>query len=338
MRGHDGRAVPQGVRPVGPAGVRGRPRGHPQPVHGPDLAGPQDGGQPHPRHPRQAPAQEDRARPRPNPSTCSPCGASATASSRRGLPDLRVRLPPPTGRRHGVGRPLRLEAPTPLVSARAGAHQHPAPTVPSPPDSADGPTVPYTRGGDGARPNRRHRLMTPTGRARDARPEGATMPSDRDRLEVTGPEAPLRVVAIAAGGALGTLARYGADRALVGVRRRVPVGHLPRQHGRLVAARRSSDPGGRAVAADPLRAAVRRHRLLRGFTTFSTLAVEAAQRAQHGRVGRGHRLPGRLTGGGSRRRHGRASTVARGRLLPVPRSRPLPDPDDTGAPRAPARP
>ena len=42
-QGQAGRPLPQGVRPPGPAGVRGRSRGHPPEVHGADLAGPQDG-------------------------------------------------------------------------------------------------------------------------------------------------------------------------------------------------------------------------------------------------------------------------------------------------------
>ncbi len=143
------------------------------------------------------------------------------------------------------------------------------------------------------------------------------------------PEAPLRLAAIAVGGALGTLARYATDRALVVSSTGFPWATF------------AVNVTGSFVLGLVLTLVVERWpptRFVRpfaaigfcgGFTTFSTLAVETAQRAQHGHVAvaAGY-VVASLAAGAVAAMVGMA--VARGRLLPVPRSRPLPDPDDTG--------
>ena len=135
----------------------------------------------------------------------------------------------------------------------------------------------------------------------------------------------LRVVAIALGGALGTLARYGADRALV-----------PRPSG-VPWATFTVNVAGSLLLGLIVTLVVERWpptRFVRpfaaigfcgGFTTFSTLAVEVDQRVQHGHAliavaylvvtvvaGLGAALVG--------------MTVARGRLLPAVGAAPI-DPD-----------
>ena len=130
------------------------------------------------------------------------------------------------------------------------------------------------------------------------------------------PEAPLRLAAIAVGGALGTLARYATDRALVVSSTGFPWATF------------AVNVTGSFVLGRYVRpfAAIG---FCGGFTTFSTLAVETAQRAQHGHVAvaAGY-VVASLAAGAVAAMVGMA--VALGRLLPVPRSRPLPDPDDTG--------
>jgi len=72
-----------------------------------------------------------------------------------------------------------------------------------------------------------------------------------------------------------------------------------------------------------------------GFTTFSTLAVEATQRVQHGRAGLAAAyVVASLAAGVLAATVG--MTLGRGRLLPVPRDRPVPDPDDLGSLSPPA--
>jgi len=142
-------------------------------------------------------------------------------------------------------------------------------------------------------------------------------------------EPALRIGAIASGGALGTLARYGADRALVPDATGFPwatftvnvvgsllVGLLVT----LVVERWSPTRYVRPFAVIGF---------CGGFTTFSTLAVEVAQRSQHGRVSLavGY-LVASLVAGVVAAALGMA--LARGRILPVPRDRPVPDPDDLG--------
>jgi CrcB protein len=137
------------------------------------------------------------------------------------------------------------------------------------------------------------------------------------------------LAAIAAGGALGTLARYGTDRALVPSSSGFPWATF------------TVNVSGSLLLGLIVTLVVERWpptRFVRpfaaigfcgGFTTFSTLAVEASQRAQHGRVGlaAGYVVASLIAGvlaaaGGM--------ALARGRLLPVPRDRPVPDPDDLG--------
>jgi len=143
------------------------------------------------------------------------------------------------------------------------------------------------------------------------------------------PEAPLRVAVIAAGGALGTLARYGTDRVLV-----VSPAGFPW-------ATFAVNVTGSFVLGLVVTLVVERWpptRYVRpfaaigfcgGFTTFSTLAVETVQRTQHGHVGlaAGYVMAS-LAAGVVAVTIGMA--LARGRILPVPRDRPVPDPDDLG--------
>ena len=155
------------------------------------------------------------------------------------------------------------------------------------------------------------------------------MPSTGPGRRPSLPEAPLRVAAIAVGGALGTLARYGTDRAIVVSPTGFPwatfavnvtgsflLGLIVT----LVVERRPPTRFVRPFAAIGF---------CGGFTTFSTLAAETAQRAQHGHVARaaGYVLAS-LGAGLAAAVLGMA--VARGRVLPVPRDRPVPDPDDLG--------
>ena len=144
------------------------------------------------------------------------------------------------------------------------------------------------------------------------------------------PEYPLRLAAIAVGGSLGTLARYATDRTLVSA----PLGFPWSTFAVNVA--------GSFVLGLIVTLVVERWpptRFVRpfaaigfcgGFTTFSTLAVEATQRVQHGRAGLAVAyLVASLIAGVLAATVG--MTLARGRLLPVPRDRPVPDPDDLGS-------
>ncbi len=127
----------------------------------------------------------------------------------------------------------------------------------------------------------------------------------------------LRIGAIAAGGALGTLARYGTDRALVADPAGFPwatftvnvVGSL--LVGLIVTLVVERWPPTRYVR--PFAAIG----FCGGFTTFSTLAVEVAQRSQHGRIGlaAGY-LVASLVAGVAAAVLGMA--LARGRVLPIP--------------------
>ena len=142
-------------------------------------------------------------------------------------------------------------------------------------------------------------------------------------------EAPLRLGAIAVGGALGTLARYGADRALVTTVRGFPWATFAVNVtgsfllGLIVTLVVERWPPTRFVR--PFAAIG----FCGGFTTFSTLAVEAAQRAQHGQVGLAAAyVVASVVAGAAAALVGMA--LARGRILPIPRDRPVPDPDDVG--------
>ena len=133
------------------------------------------------------------------------------------------------------------------------------------------------------------------------------------------------IAAIAVGGGLGTLARYGLERAVVTAADGFPWATLVVNVlgslllGVVVTLVSERWPGDRYLR--PLVAVG----FCGGFTTFSTLAVEIDQRIQHGHgaqavvylvvtlaAGLGAALVG--------------MTVARGRLLPLARA-PLPDPD-----------
>ncbi len=137
-----------------------------------------------------------------------------------------------------------------------------------------------------------------------------------------------RIVAIAVGGSLGTLARYGVERSLA-----VPTAQFPW-------ATFLVNVAGSFLLGVVITLVVERWpptRFVRpfaaigfcgGFTTFSTLAVEVAQRGQHGHLGlaAGY-LAASLVFGIAAALLG--TVAARGRLLP-PRGASIPDPDDTG--------
>ncbi len=156
------------------------------------------------------------------------------------------------------------------------------------------------------------------------------MPSPGAGPRPSVPQAPLRLVAIAVGGALGTLARYGTDRAVV-----VSAAGFPW-------ATFAVNVTGSFILGLIMTLVVERWpptRFVRpfaaigfcgGFTTFSTLAVETAQRARHGHVAlaAGY-VAATLVAGVAAAMLGMA--VARGRLLPATRNQPIPDPDDLGS-------
>jgi len=155
-------------------------------------------------------------------------------------------------------------------------------------------------------------------------PRHRTDPSDRGRQPA------VRTAAIALGGSLGTLARYGVDRALAGPPLGMPWSTL------------AVNVTGSLVLGLVVTLVVERWpptRYVRpfaaigfcgGFTTFSTMVVEAVQRGQHGRaslaavyllVSTAAGLVAAAAG----------MAVARGRLLPAIGAGPRPDPDTLGS-------
>jgi fluoride exporter len=171
--------------------------------------------------------------------------------------------------------------------------------------------------------------MIPAGTEGAAQPEAAMVPADRSGAGDRLPEPAVRVAAIAAGGSLGTLARYGVGRALVPA----PLG--------FPWATFAVNVAGSFLLGFILILVVERWpptRFVRplavigfcgGFTTFSTLAVEIAQRGQHGRVGiAALYLVASLAAGLVAVVLG--MTVARTGIGPPPGDRSIPDPDDLG--------
>ncbi len=142
-------------------------------------------------------------------------------------------------------------------------------------------------------------------------------------------EVSLRLGAIAAGGAAGTLARYGVERALTG-----PGDHFPW-------ATFSVNVVGSFLLGAIVTLVVERWPTTRfvrpfaaigfcgGFTTFSTMIVEAVQRGQHGHLAlAGGYLAASLVAGVAAAALG---MVLAGRQLARPEGGPIPDPDDVGA-------
>jgi CrcB protein len=143
------------------------------------------------------------------------------------------------------------------------------------------------------------------------------------------PEPPLRILAIAGGGALGTLARYGVVRNLPTATLRFPWPTL------------SVNVAGSFLVGVIVTLVVERWpptRFVRpfaaigfcgGFTTFSTMAVEAVQRGQHGLVGlaAAYLVVSLVSGLVAA---GLGITLVRGRILAVGGDRSIPDPDDLG--------
>jgi CrcB protein len=142
------------------------------------------------------------------------------------------------------------------------------------------------------------------------------------------PERPVRILAIAAGGSLGTLARYGLERALGPSALGFPWPTL------------LANVFGSLLLGLAVTLLVERWpptRFVRpfvaigfcgGFTTFSTMAVEATQLGRHGRVGLASLYLIATIGAGL---VAGAMGIGLARLgLPVTRRRPIPDPDDVG--------
>lgn len=140
---------------------------------------------------------------------------------------------------------------------------------------------------------------------------------------------PVRLLAIAAGGALGTLARYGVDRGVppsplgfpwstftVNVTGSLLLGLIVT----LVVERWPPTRYVRPFAAIGF---------CGGYTTFSTFVVEAALLTQHGHAGGAVLyVAASVVAGLAAAIVGMA--LARGRLLPLLRLGPIPDPDDVG--------
>ncbi len=151
------------------------------------------------------------------------------------------------------------------------------------------------------------------------------MPAARNAARGILPEPALRIAAIAIGGSLGTLARYGVERWLAGPPLAFPWPTF------------AVNVAGSFVLGLIVTLVVERWpptRFVRpfaaigfcgGFTTFSTMAVESVLRIQHGRAGLavGY-LAASLVAGVTACVVGMA--VARGRL--VRSAGPIPDPDD----------
>ena len=147
-------------------------------------------------------------------------------------------------------------------------------------------------------------------------------------FDTAGHEPLVRAAAIAGGGALGTLARYGVARALV------PTLGFPWDTF-LVNVAGSFVLGVIVVLVVERWSPTRYVRpfvaigFCGGFTTFSTMVVQAAQLGQHHRAGvAAAYLLASLAAGLVAAAAGMG--VARGRLLPGAGERAIPDPDDVG--------
>lgn len=161
------------------------------------------------------------------------------------------------------------------------------------------------------------------------------MPADTTVGHPQTSEGPWRVAAIAAGGALGTLARYGVERTLA------VSGHSFPWPTFVV------NVAGSFLLGVIITLVVERWpptRFVRpfaaigfcgGFTTFSTMVVEAALRGQHGQIAlAGGYLAASLVAGVAAAILGMAT--ARGRF--VRRGEPIPDPDDVDMFQSPGAP
>ncbi len=149
---------------------------------------------------------------------------------------------------------------------------------------------------------------------------------ERSRHGTPRPHGPWALVAIAAGGALGTLCRYGVERGLS-----TPPDHFP--WATLIV-----NVVGSFLLGAVLTLVVERwptDRFLRpfaavgfcgGFTTFSTLAVEVDQRVQHGMTGlaAAYVVLSLFLGLGAALA---GITLVRGRILPAIWATEIPDPD-----------
>ncbi len=155
------------------------------------------------------------------------------------------------------------------------------------------------------------------------------VPAARSGVDHRLPEPPIRIAAIAAGGALGTLARYGIDRWLVPAPLGFPWPTLVVNVlgsfvlGLIMTLMVDRWPPNRFVR--PFAAIG----FCGGFTTFSAMALEVAQRGQHGRVGAAG-LYLVVSVGAAVIAVALGMVAARGRLRPRPGDASVPDPDALG--------
>jgi CrcB protein len=160
-----------------------------------------------------------------------------------------------------------------------------------------------------------------------ARPEGETVPRVKTGTAVPA-ELWLRIAAIAVGGSLGTLARYGLEQALAPPALGLPWPTL------LVNTAGSLFLGALITLIVERWSPTRFVRPLvaigfcGGFTTFSTMVVEVSQLGRHGRVGLASLYLAVSLGAGILAA-AFGIGLARWRR-PVAGRRPIPDPDDLG--------
>jgi fluoride exporter len=142
------------------------------------------------------------------------------------------------------------------------------------------------------------------------------------------PERPVRLLAIAAGGSLGTLGRYGLQRALAPP----PLGFpWPTLLANVLGSLLLGLIVTMVVERWPPTRFVRPFAAIGfcgGFTTFSTMVVEATQLGRHGHVGPAAVYLIATLGAGLAAAALGIGLARRG--LPVTGRRPIPDPDDVG--------
>jgi CrcB protein len=142
------------------------------------------------------------------------------------------------------------------------------------------------------------------------------------------PERPVRILAIGSGGSLGTLARYGLERALAPPALGFP---WPTMLANVTGSLLLGVIVTLVVERWPPTRFVRPFAAIGfcgGFTTFSTLVVESSQLGRHGRVGLAFVYLGATLGAGLAAAALGIGLARRG--LPTGARQPIPDPDDLG--------